>query len=330
MKKDNRMKLIIITVGVVIVVMGAVSSVFILTDGKADNILATGDLSGQQAAQEVPLDIYLPIIDKNKESPSPSPSPSPTQTQTPVPPPSGSLFANSHVIPQFDNIPKSAVDAATARRVLFYHQSTGAVIVSNGLDCLSGKNWDPNYFPPECIIFSEDPGSGYYDWDTHWDWPMWPEPQADALAKMSQFVSLVPEYQQNYDIIGMKFCYVDGYNEDFNDYRTKIENLENTYPSKAFILSTSALWADPGGSCPSCENIKLFNDQVRAYAAANHKPLYDIASIESNGGACQVAGYEGLCSEYYEGGGGHPNYVGAIRLAKGFWWLIARLSGWNP
>lgn len=324
------MKIVIITVGVVFVVMGAVSSVFILTDGKAEDILATVDLSSPQATQGVPLKTYLPFIDKNVRLPSPSPSPSPTQTQTPEPPLSGSLIADYRIIPQFDNIPKSAVDAATAKRVLFYHQSTGELIVGMGLDCLSGKNSDPNYFPPECIIYAQAPGFGYYDWDTHWDWPSWPEPMADALVKMTVFVSLVPGHQQNYDIIGMKFCYVDGWNEDFIDYRTKMENLENTYPSKVFIWSTSALWADPGGSCPSCENIQLFNEQVRAYAAANHKPLYDIASIESNGGACQVAGYEGMCTEYYDSGGGHPNYVGAIRLAKGFWWLIARLSGWNP
>lgn len=84
-----------------------------------------------------------------------------------------------------------------------------------GLDCLSGINSDPNYFPPECTIYAIDPGAGYYDWDANWDWPMWPEPMADAIAKMDQFVNLVNQNQANYQIIGMKFCYVDGWNEDF-------------------------------------------------------------------------------------------------------------------
>jgi hypothetical protein len=73
-----------------------------------------------------------------------------------------------------------------------------------------------------------------------------------------------------------------------------------------------------------------FNQQLRAYAKTNNKPLYDIAAIESDGGSCMVEGYEGMCLKYNDGGGGHPNKDGSIRLAKGFWWLMARLSGWNP
>jgi hypothetical protein len=26
---------------------------------------------------------------------------------------------------------------------------------------------------------------------------------------------------------------------------------------------------------------------------------------------------------------GHPNAYSAVRLAKAYWWLIARLSGWD-
>jgi len=160
---------------------------------------------------------------------------------------------------------------------------------------------------------------------------------ADAIAKTDEWVSVANAQQQNYQILGMKFCYVDGWNQDFAYYRDHMLELESRYPNKIFIWSTSALWNDPGTACQdngfnSCQNIAEFNQQVRAYAIANHKLLYDLADIESHdpdGNLCLTSGYEGLCDAYYSNGGGHPNAVGSIRLAKGFWWLMARISGWN-
>jgi hypothetical protein len=139
----------------------------------------------------------------------------------------------------------------------------------------------------------------------------------------------------------MKFCYVDGWNQDFNYYREKMELLEHTYPQKTFIWTTSALWSegllDSGGVNPmSYEGVQTFNQQLRAYARANNKILYDLADIESHdpdGDLCQSNGIEALCPEYYSGFagdiGGHPDYTGSIRMAKGFWWLMARVSGWD-
>jgi hypothetical protein len=148
---------------------------------------------------------------------------------------------------------------------------------------------------------------------------------------MDQFVSVVQQRQASYEILGMKFCYVDGWNQDAANYITKMEELEAQYPSKTFIWSTSALWNEPGGACDasnpfnSCRAIRQFNQAVRDYARTHNKPLFDIAAVESNGGACQVDGYEGLCPQYYSDGGGHPNAAGALRLAKAFWWLMAQL-----
>ena len=162
---------------------------------------------------------------------------------------------------------------------------------------------------------------------------------SDAIAKTDQWVSVANAQQGNYDVLGMKFCYVDGWNQDFNYYRQAMEQLEQAYPSKTFIWTTSALWSESaagGGNLPSCQNIQLFNQQLREYARTNNKVLYDIADIESHdpdGNYCQVEGCEALCNVYSDGqgggGGGHPDVDGSIRLAKGFWWLMSRISGWD-
>jgi hypothetical protein len=241
------------------------------------------------------------------------------------------MIADHTVIPIFPNIPTADITAAAGIKTLFMHQSTGGYISLEGLACLAGLHGDPNNYPQECLIYALHPYDPYDN--RNWDWKVWDYPMADAIAKTDQWVSVVQAQQQYYQVLGMKFCYVDGWNMDFAYYRDHMLELESTYPNKIFMWSTSALWNEPGTACNavfnSCKNIYEFNQQVRDYARANHKPLYDIADIESDGGVCQVAGYEGMCDQYYSDGGGHPNIIGSIRLAKGFWWLMARISGWD-
>jgi hypothetical protein len=251
----------------------------------------------------------------------------------------GAIIADHTVIGKFASIPSNALSAAAATKTLFMHQSTGNNIDFLGLQCLAGLQGDPDTFPQECITYAQNVYVPYDD--RNWNWKIWDEPTADAIAKTDQWVSVVNAQQSKYQVLGMKFCYVDGWNQDFTYYRDHMLDLERRYPNKIFIWSTSVLWKEPGSACQdngfnSCQNIAEFNQQVRAYAIANRKPLYDMAAIEShdpNGNLCLTSGYEGLCNVYYDGygggGGGHPDVDGSIRLAKGFWWLMARISGWN-
>ena len=263
-------------------------------------------------------------------------------TNTPAPITGQGIVADHTVIAQFDQIPTSSINAAAAKTTLFMHQSTGGTIDDSGLGCLAGLK-DPNYgYPQECGTYAANRASNVWPWydRSNWNWDMWPSPQADAMAKTDQFVDVVHARAGNYQIIGMKYCYTDGWNQSINVeqsyYITKMLALEAQYPGKIFIWTTSALWAEPGTACNasfnSCQEIADFNQQVRTYATTHNKPLYDIADIEShdqNGNPCTVQGYEGMCADWYGGGGGHPSIPGAIRIAKGFWWLMARISGWD-
>jgi hypothetical protein len=307
-----------------------------------------GEASVPSQAGEGTASVFLPLIASSGQPATATNTPlPPTPTRTPTPIPGQGLIADHTVISRFGQIPQTAAGAAANKTVLFMHQSTGSYIDSMGLGCLAGLNGDPNYgAPPECVTYAQNRAANNWPWydKSKWAWDMWPSPQSDAMAKTDQFVSVVQARAGNFQFIGMKYCYVDGwnqgenvaYNNNHGYYITKMEALENQYPGKVFIYATSALWASPGSACGgafnSCQQIAEFNQQVRAFARAHNKPLYDIADIEShdlNGNSCTVSGYEGMCADWYEGGGGHPNWNGAIRLAKGFWWLMARVSGWN-
>jgi hypothetical protein len=353
-KRTRRVTLVLLgmILGVPTAYASILSSGLIITPAEAFSPSQQGATTGQ---------VFLPLVASSGQ-PVPTPLPptatqtplSPTATNTPLPPTptktwtptSGQAIVADHsVIDRFGQIPQSAANAASAKAVLFMHQSTGGYIDDSGLNCLAGlRGWDG--WPAECLLYAANRSSNTWPWydRTNWSWDFWPTPQADAMAKTDQFISVMQARAANYQMLGMKYCYTDGWNQSDNVaynnnhgyYITAMETLESQYPGKVFIYATSALWADPGTACNSlfnsCQEIAEFNQQVRAYALAHNKPLYDIADIEShdrNGNPCVVDGYEGLCADWYDSGGGHPNAEGAIRLAKGFWWLMARISGWT-
>lgn len=322
------------------IVLGAILAVSTVT------ALARSDRSpaASPAAQLGTVTRYLPLVlgESRPVSPgSPTPRPtsgSPAPTATSIPAPTDQLIADHRVLSQFDEIPDSAIRSAAEIDTLFMHQSTGNNIEFLGLRCLAGLQdglEDPE--GAECAGYTD----GLYDHLSNWEWPEWDTPMADAPGKADEWVNVAESRQAEFSVLGMKFCYVDGYNQDFDYYREKMEALEAAHPGKIFIWSTSALWSkdelinNPNNQV-SFDSIQEFNRRLREYALENDKYLYDIAAIESHdpsGAPCQYQGYEVLCDEYYDGfgggGGGHPDILGSIRLAKGFWWLMARISGWE-
>ena len=134
---------------------------------------------------------------------------------------------------------------------------------------------------------------------------------------------------------------------DISDF----EELEAQYPNKTFIYWTTSLSRAIGSL-----DGQNFNNQMRQYAIANEKILFDVADIEShddngnlcfdnrdsvqycNSNSCENHPDDGqniiaICQDYTtEVDGGHLGSVsgGGIRIAKAFWVLMARLSGWNP
>ena len=153
---------------------------------------------------------------------------------TPVPS-SDAIIVDHTLVPLFSSIPAADLQAAASIKTLFMHQSTGNNIVVLGLRCLAGIN-DPNSYP-ECAPYSANPPYDPYD-SRNWEWTMWNTPMADAIAKTDEWVSVVNAQQGAYQVLGMKFCYVDGWNQDFDYYRQAMEQLERTYPQKKFIWTT--------------------------------------------------------------------------------------------
>ena len=303
--------------------------------------------------------------------PTPTPGePTPTPGEpTPTLPPVGNAIIVDHTsIALFDQIPEQYLSAARNTTLLFSDRSVGQNI-HEALDCLAASSWATSpascrndYIPgtsqvktytaadltngtvPELIQFPAN--AALYNrsnWTFEFRMGEW-----EALTE--DFVtSLAPQYLDSKEVLTYQFSYLnvdeasniadpsDGFFAD--TARHDINELEAfiaQHPDKEIFLWTTSLARSIGSSVST-----QFNDQMRRYAIAHEKTLFDVADILShdrNGQPCydnldDGVNYPAICADYTtELNGGHLGAVsgGKIQIAKAFWVLMAQIAGWMP
>ncbi|NWJ97950.1 MAG: hypothetical protein HXX20_19520 [Chloroflexi bacterium] len=232
---------------------------------------------------------------------------------------------NSKTVDLADSIiPQQYLDQARKLKVLFNHQSVGGNILE-GLDALAQKN--PTRYTltimnePETTWFSSNSGVGDFTRGEN----------GDPNSKIDGFKSLIEKdgYGSKVTVAMMKFCYVDDTNTAtarWDTYRQAMTYLEGKYPAVKFVWWTMPL--ENAGN----KNRDQYNKLVRDYVQANNKILFDIADIESQDPSGKAITESGLSAMYgnYTSDGGHLNETGQQRVASAWWWLMARIAGWNP
>jgi hypothetical protein len=214
----------------------------------------------------------------------------------------GQVIVADHTSTVLSSIPDAALAPAANLRLLVRHASVGENI-NDGLDALQGQS--AKYNRSRWIF--ENRGN-----------PGW-------KAKVDDLVDQTAARSSSFDVLTMKLCYIDT-DASFAYYRDKMVQLETSYPAKRFVWWTMPIMTQGDADRQS------FNDQVRAYAQANGKILFDIADIEAYNAAGQKrtdGGYEAMWDEW-SSDGGHLSSAGAQRVASALWWLMARLGGWDP
>ncbi len=208
-----------------------------------------------------------------------------------------------HAATNLGSIPDSAIATAAGLRLLVRRASVGGNI-SSGLDTLQTQ--DAKY------------DRGLWDFQDRGN-PGW-------QAKVDDFVAQTALQAASFDVLTMKFCYIDP-DASFTYYRDALLGLEAGHPTKRFVW-----WTIPIETSGNTAR-QAFNDQVRAYALANGKILFDIADIECHDAAgvklTDANGRELLRPEWTSDGG-HLSSAGAVRVASALWWLMARIGGWTP
>jgi len=108
-------------------------------------------------------------------------------------------------------------------------------------------------------------------------------------------------------------------------YLNAMSQLESEYPDVKFIYMT--------GNAQSAEQNRYErNNQIRQYCLNNNKILFDFGDLDSwyNGEQYVVDGIPMEHPQYNGEESDHTTYESCENKARAFWWLMARLAGWNP
>ena len=113
-------------------------------------------------------------------------------------------------------------------------------------------------------------------------------------------------------------------NSEAQEYLDAMTNLEDEFPNVTFIYMT-------GNAQSNERNRYNRNQQIRQYCQNNKKVLFDFADLDCwyNGEQHIENGIPTQHPQYANDVVDHTTYSNCANKAKAFWWLCARLSGWD-
>lgn len=219
-------------------------------------------------------------------------------------------------------LPSTRLAQAHLQKVVFGHQSVGGNILE-GLSALASAS--PSRYAVDVVDAPEAlPNGGIAQFAVG--------ENGDPAGKIADYNTKMRTWLgggSTYTASMMKLCFVDFDDSTdsaalFATYRDTMAQLEADFPAHRFIYTTAPLTTDYSATRAQ------YNELVRSYCAANDKALFDIAAIESHDPSGNAVG-EAQPRMYaaYSSDGGHLNSTGAKRVARAYWWLMARVAGWD-
>jgi hypothetical protein len=132
--------------------------------------------------------------------------------------------------------------------------------------------------------------------------------------------------RNNVTVSGWAWCtQLDSDSEaDVRLYLDRMSQFEKEFPAVKFVYFT-------GNAQAREKNRQQRNNQIREYCNANGKILFDFGDLDCwyQGEQYVRDGIPMEHSRYHGDDGGHTTFSSCENKAKAFWWMLARLAGWD-
>ncbi len=211
-------------------------------------------------------------------------------------------------------------------KVHYAHTSHGSQIYE-GLDRLAQSNAKFGFYPDNCHLpdstdhLSMMEGQYMYDYCETYVTPEYYWQGADALSITRAMLN-----SHNVNVSMWAWCaQLDYFSQaETQAYLDAMAMLEREYPGVTFVYFT-------GNAQSEDQNRADRNNQIRDYCRANNKILFDFADLDCwyNGQQHTVNGLPMEHPHYLGDEAGHTTYESCENKGRAYWWLLARIAGWD-
>ncbi len=233
-----------------------------------------------------------------------------------------------HTCSDISKIPDSWItQVKNMLKIQYAHTSHGEQI-TEGLERLSNANSKYSYYPDNCTVPVTTTHLSLMDgqyYDNYCETYVTPELYWQGDSAMNTTRSVLRSFDVNISL--WAWCsQLDYYSQSQAQvYLNNMAQLENDFPGVTFIYMT--------GNAQSEEDQNRYdrNEQIRAYCRQNNKILFDFADLDCwyNGEQYTVNGIPSEHPHYSGDEAGHTTYESCENKGRAFWWLLARIAGWD-